>query len=561
MATTPLLDTSTITLGDLFSNGKIYKIPPFQRDYSWVTEQCEDIWTDLTELRESRQPHYMGAIVLQEKDDSVIVIDGQQRMATLSILIIALLRKIKELKDSGIEPEKNEERYNLLYSQYIGAKDPASLKYSSKLYLNKNDDGFYQGYLVNYGTPHNIRKLSDSERRLWDAYEFYRKKIDEKYKDERKGEVIAEFIKDIIGKRLIFIRIFVQDELGAYTVFETLNARGLELTATDLLKNYLFSLVADSETDMSHVERKWKDITGNVGMDVFPEFLRHYLNSKQPNVRAERLFKAIKSQITTKDHVFSLLEKLEKAAVWYKALSDPYDELWGDCPECKTHVRHLNLFKVKQYKPLILACIATDKDNTFLGGVLRTIVVISFRFNIIARKSTHQLEETYNKVAMEISENGIQTEREIKKGLMPIYIRDEDFKNAFETIDISRKSKLTKYILCSLEKHLSEQDLDFETASATIEHVLPENPGDEWQEFSEEDRERFLYRLGNMTLLEKKLNQEVANKPYEEKQPVYERSQYTMTKNIDFHSWTQAAILERQKNMSGWALTVWRIDI
>ena len=261
MKTSNLLDTKTLSFNDIIGNGKIYKVPDFQRDYSWDEDNWEDLWNDILAINENDESHYMGSIVLLNKGDSNYqIIDGQQRFTTLSIISLAVISKLKELALSDIEKDENTERVDLLMKDYIGQKDSVSLTYSSKLFLNENNDSFYQRRLLAFSKPINIKKLLDSEKLLWKAYEFFTNKINYLYKNMNNGSELASFLKNKIGKNLLFIQITVEDELNAYTVFETLNSRGVELTSTDLLKNYLFSLVAKSSSDLEQVKKQWKKI-------------------------------------------------------------------------------------------------------------------------------------------------------------------------------------------------------------------------------------------------------------------------------------------------------------
>src|SRR4028119_1666979 len=151
MARINLLDTRTTSFGDLISNGKIYRVPPFQRDYSWMEENWEDLWQDILTLHTNPDAsHYMGAIVLQSSGTSekeFTIIDGQQRLATLSIIAIAVIEKILHLVERGEEPEANQDRQEILKRTYLSDKDPRSLRYSSKLLLNENNNDFYQSNL------------------------------------------------------------------------------------------------------------------------------------------------------------------------------------------------------------------------------------------------------------------------------------------------------------------------------------------------------------------------------------------------------------------------------
>jgi uncharacterized protein with ParB-like and HNH nuclease domain len=117
MARINLLDTRTTSFGDLISNGKIYKVPNFQRDYSWHEENWEDLWQDILMLMQNNSSHYMGAIVLQNSvtsDKDFTIIDGQQRLATLSVIVIAVIDKIQQLINKDIDTEANRDRLEIL---------------------------------------------------------------------------------------------------------------------------------------------------------------------------------------------------------------------------------------------------------------------------------------------------------------------------------------------------------------------------------------------------------------------------------------------------------------
>jgi hypothetical protein len=354
MARSALLNTDTEDLKELLGNGKSYSVPPYQRDYSWKREHWEDLWEDLAAVEANREDHYMGAIVLETKERKHFrVIDGQQRLTTLSILILACVDYLYGLAAADIDAAANRERASLLESGYLGAKDPTSLRITPKLKLNANDDDFFQLNLAQRKPPQGgVRGLRDSERLLWDCFRFFEEKVKDKFSASRKGELVAAFVGDVVSERLVFISVRVQDQLSAYTVFETLNARGLELTETDLLKNYLLSL-ADrlSKSQMDPVLRQWARITARVGIRSFPEFLRHHLNSRREFVRQKQLFRTIKRDVTTLQQVFDLLDQLENDATWFEALNDPASDFWLDYPGAKEHVRVLTLFGVSQYTP------------------------------------------------------------------------------------------------------------------------------------------------------------------------------------------------------------------
>ena len=563
MARGNLLNTSDVTLKTLLGNGMRYSVPPYQRDYSWKEEHWEDLWLDLVDVsKDEDSQHYMGAVVLQQNDRELFtVIDGQQRLATLSIVVLAAVSLLEERASAEIEKGDNSERARLLRDGFLGTKDPGSLRYSSKLSLNRNDDVFYQGTLLQLKAPHAPSRLPHSNRLLWQAFGYFHSKLAVRFPSNDEGGSLARFINEAIAQRLLFIRVQVDDDLSAYTVFETLNARGLDLTASDLLKNYLMALVARrSETDLKHVLDQWSRITDTVGIRTLPDFLRHHLNSRQPFVRQERLFKAIKADVRTAEDVFALLDELERSAVLYQALQDPYDPYWADLPIAKEQVRILNLLGVKQFKSLALSTGRKVPDS--LQDLLRFCMLISVRYTIIGDLNPSELERVYNEVAVDIERDTLRTSGQIREALRQVSVSDEDFRDAFSRRSIAasgRSKKVVRYILCALERQLGHPDVRDETCAATIEHILPENLGNSWETiYSHDQHERFVQRLGNYTLLDPSRNRDLGNLSFSDKLAGYKNSGYQMTSRISASEWTPELIEARQREMAGWAATVWQ---
>lgn len=567
MTATNLLDTNTVNLNETLGNGKRFQVPLYQRDYSWDEDNWEDLWNDILNSYHDNTVHYMGAVVLQNIDNKrYYIIDGQQRFATLSILILAIIRKIKSLSEQGIEPDANLERVEILMNQYIGQKDPASLKYSSKLFLNENNDAFYQQRLLSFKEPIKYAKLSDSEKLLWNAYSFFLSRVDLYFAKETSGEKIAHFLTEAVGEHLLFIQIIVENELNAYTVFETLNSRGLELTSTDLLKNYLFSLVAKSETDLKLVKSQWKKIIDIVGLKSFPVFLRQYLNSRMPLITKEHLFKEVKQMVKSGDQVFDMLDELERNAYVYIALFTPDDILWENDKEIKENIRALTLFRVTQCNSLLMMAYNKLSVSEF-KKILHAVVALSFRYNVIAKLQTNEMEKVYNRASVSLFRSEEMKSRQVIEHLRPIYLSDTDFKRYFEhkvmNTTNSTTRKIVRYILYAIEGHLPDGiHTDFETDTGTIEHILPEAYTDEWAAcFSEEEYENNLYRLGNFTLLEaRKNNKDAAAKPFAEKKAIYADSRYMLSRMIEASEWTPKMIYHRQVKLASLACGIWKIQ-
>nr|VFK65329.1 MAG: Uncharacterized conserved protein, contains ParB-like and HNH nuclease domains [Candidatus Kentron sp. TUN] len=561
-------DTTNRTFRELMGNGLLYRVPPFQRDYAWTSEEWDDLWQDISPENggEDRTPHYLGYLVLQSMDNKRFhIIDGQQRLTTISIIILAALDLIKGMVKRGVDAERNRKRLDSLQNSYIGYMDPVSLASIPKLELNRHNDDFYRNYLAALDRIPQ-RGLNASERRLRDAFEWFKERIGEEFGSED-GEKLAKFVDTLVDKPF-FTVITVTDELNAFTVFETLNARGVRLSATDLLKNYLLSIISGDASSKEKVRRtetledRWERLMVLLGSESFPDFLRVYWNSRHKLVRKTQLFKTIRQRVTGRKAVFELLEDLDKYAEHYTRLLDPFDEIW-DSKE-RESLEALSLFEIRQPLTLLIACYEYCKRSDF-SRILRDIVIISFRYNVIGSLPPQDQERIYSEVAQKISKGSYTKYRDIIGALRHIYPDDKKFKTDFGEKKLcttnSRNRRLARYLFLALEKNSS--GLDLKPESATIEHILPENPSKNWATAIPESKQaRMLYRLGNMAPLEGNENRKLGNDDYETKRKSYENSSFKITRTIaeDYDVWNEEKITARQQKLAKIAASVWRIE-
>lgn len=560
--------TENNTFRKLIGNGLTYRIPRFQRDYSWTAEEWEDLWLDLLgSLQAGGEPaHYMGYLVLQSADDkSFAVIDGQQRLTTISIIILAILKNLQRQIDSNNDADPNKQRLEQIRQTYVGYLDPVTLVSRPKLTLNRNNNSYYQDYLVPLGHLPQ-RGFRSSEHLLRKAFEWFDKRVAEYIKQPagNEGMRLAQLAEDM-SDRLFFTVITVTDELNAYKVFETLNARGVRLSATDLLKNYLFSVLdrqGQNDHELRNLEDRWEAMVGRLGAESFPDFLRVHWNSRRSFARQAELFKTIRSRINTRESVFQLLRDMEQDLDTYLALSSPEASDWS--PEAKTLASTLRTFNVRQPFPLLLAAKRHFDESGFVK-LLRACVVISMRFNVIGSYSTAEQERTYNAVSERIAKSEITELSQALPVMSSIYPNDAAFRAAFaeKTIrtTLPRNNRVVRYILCAMEKHLSGIDHSFTSDSFNVEHVLPQRPQSGWEAFSDEELDALAYRLGNMTLLQSGTNKDLGNAAYAAKRPVYEGSHFAITRKIanDNAEWTPERLTAHQNWMANQAIAIWRI--
>ncbi len=561
--------TENNTFRKLIGNGLTYRIPRFQRDYSWTHEEWEDLWMDLqgTLKADGESAHYMGYLVLQSTDDKTFdVIDGQQRLTTISIVVLAILKNIKRLIDAGNDAESNQRRMEQIRQTYVGYLDPVTLVARPKLTLNRNNNNYFQTYLVPLGHLPQ-RGFRASEHSLRKAFEWFDKRIADHLRlgSGNEGMRLAQLVEDI-SDRLFFTVITVTDELNAYKVFETLNARGVRLSATDLLKNYLFSVLdrgGETDHELRHLEDRWEAIVGRLQSENFPDFLRVHWNSRRSFARQADLFKTIRAQVGNPEAVFRLLREMEEDLDTYLALSSPEPSEWPK--EDKHWVGVLKTFRVRQPFPLLLAA-KRAFDGADFTGLLRATVVISMRFNVIGSQSTGEQERKYNEVAERVANGELTRLGPTLQLLRSVYPDDTAFRNSFAEKSIrttdSRNNRVVRFILCAIEAHVSNQVHDFASDAFNIEHVLPQNAPDNWGRIGNDDAEALVYRLGNMTLLQSGVNRALGNGEYVQKRETYRQSGFVITQRLGNENadWTPERIAARQNWMASQATAIWRVD-
>ncbi|HCH1007462.1 TPA: DUF262 domain-containing protein [Vibrio parahaemolyticus] len=569
------LSTANENFRQLVGHNVTYSIPPFQRDYSWGEENWEELWFDILAMYsgedDAETEHYMGYLVLQESANkkSSAVIDGQQRITTISIIILSALNHLQSLIKKDLDSENNLKRENVLRESYIGYIDPITLRSRSKLTLNKHNDRFYQTYIAVNSEHIPARNLKASEHLLRKAYQWYSNKIETRFGfTKESGQEVTAFIDSLVDK-LFFTVISVTDELNAFKVFETLNARGVKLSSTDLLKNYLFSVLSKDNPHNSvleDLESSWEHITGLLSSESFPELLRIFWNSKNKLVRKKDLFKTIQKAIDTQAKAFQLVTDLEYNAEIYANLRDPNSAIW-DVAE-REALSQLIMFGVKQPMAMLMSSYRRffDTDRQTFTKILQSISVISFRYNVICSLPPQDQEGLYSSVATRIENSDLTSYVEVIDALRDIYPDDTHFTAAFTSKQLkttnTRNQKVVQYILKKLEHSESGNSVDLATNQFNIEHILPQRAGAGWDQFNSVRQQQSIYRLANMVILEKSINKNIGNCPYEVKRESLKKSAVVITAGLAnfYDDWSPETIDSRQRFLAKKAKTIWRVN-
>ena len=547
MLSKPGIRTRDDFLREILSNGKRYFVPKFQRDYSWDREHWEDLWEDI-HLMEEYDYHYMGYLVIQEEDKNFFkIIDGQQRLTTFSLLVLAAIQRLKNM-------EGQEDREVELKRNFIGTKNMETLVVKNKLQLNKNNNYYYERAVEGK----DIQRIGKETVHLMaKAMIFFYDKLKNK-----SGEEIGKLIEKT-SNNLLFTTIYINDELSGYKVFETLNARGVQLSSGDLLKNYLFTLIDYRDdlpdTVITEIENKWSEIGNNIGDKSYTQYLLDEWNSYNKLVRKTMLFKNIRNEIKTRQEAEDYLDRLESNSVLYNALNNSEEKFWKDHQDyiqIKADLGFLTLFNIKQ--PISLLLSSYHKQPTHFSKILKWIKILSLRYNVIGGGYANEQEKLYNEISLKIRKNcGID---EIKRRLLCLYPDDNKFKLNFidKKMPAQHSNKRSCYLLARLEEKKSGGSID--ETSLTLEHILPLNPNDQWCDEFGDNWQVFNQRLGNMALVNNKENQSLGQKSFLEKKQMLSKTAYDINNIDDYNEWSSQTIASRQKRMANLAAQLWRID-
>ncbi|WP_168385873.1 DUF262 domain-containing protein [Erwinia amylovora] len=554
-----LMEPKNENFNELIGGSNKYIVPRFQRDYAWDIDQWEDLWSDIDAL-DDEGFHYMGYIVLQQKEQyQHEVIDGQQRLVTLSIIVLAAMKAIKVLIERGEEVAENTERLDEITKAFVGNKNFVSLKVISKLDLNRNNKRYFQRICSDL-EAHNSRGVTSTNKLLRKCFEFFRKKS---FGDS--GSEIAQFIADF-SSRMVFTKIIVQDDLNAYKFFETLNARGVQLSTPDLLKNYLFSIVTRDgkigDEELDDLDEQWSEIIVQLGESNVSDYIRYHHNSHRRMVTKNNLFSSMRKVLTTPEEAYKYIKSLIDFSPIYASLINPNDAWWADQDEKYKGALHflsgIRLFNIKQPLTILLAAFNRFSPEEFVN-LARYLYVLSIRYNIICHLSPSEQESVYNQIAMKISNEEYIRASHVKNGdeYKRLYPDDNTFFNAFEfhRMPSRQTAKKIRFLLAEIERSLGNH-CDYE--KTTLEHICPYNPERDWVDSFGEGVNDVKDRLGNMILMDKDNLKRVS---FDRKKEEYRKSNYKLALKItEYEDWDLDAVNHFQKWMSEKAVNTWKVS-
>lgn len=539
-----------------------FRIPPYQRPYAWTSEQVDDLWDDLVENLNSG--HFLGSLVLSVEDESrPQVIDGQQRLTTL-MLLMAALREESRARGMAKQVQRIESR---LVADDLAAGD-AYFKFRTgsanwavfrDVVLRGDDDEHHR-------RPDEFDKATQARNRpLLDNLARLRGHLANRLAalPEAGQKTWLERFHKFLMERVELVVIEVRSLADAFLLFETLNDRGLQLSAADLLKSHLLGEIAQKadDEDVEAAAAKWDAMLEDLGAGVdVSRFLRHYLLARYPKVQKNDVFGFFK-QLVAQNGSLPVLGELETAAGHYgefelpsKVSHEPTRLVLQDLQKLRAVTCYVALLPARRYL----------SELDFLDYA-RLAEVLTFRYSSIAGRGTNELERKYHEAAKILVESQGARLAESRAVLVAAMPSAEEFRLAFERQTMGR-NYLLRYTLSKIEESLSTgPEKELKTSDLVhIEHVMPQTLSDAWCTSLGNDVARhaeLVNRWGNLTLFFAGYNIPASNKGFDDKKEYYAKSEVTLTSRLcESDTWGPEQIEQRQKWLAELAEKLWRVE-
>ncbi|MCH2046050.1 MAG: DUF262 domain-containing HNH endonuclease family protein, partial [Saprospiraceae bacterium] len=574
------LEPTIKTVETLINSRRKYKVPVYQRDYSWTKDERGELWNDIYSAWKNNEDYFLGCI-LDNKENFAAngnffeVIDGQQRLCT----IVTLFCVIRDIARHYIaEPSK--------YSVY-GILDDADNKDNAtdicaiasnvigcprrgyNLELNNKDQPIFLDKVLTTTTPDF--GATEPNRRVQKAkYEFTKLVLENFIEGKSKLKNLHDFTY-YCHVKLLFLENTVSNDIDAYSLFESLNDRGLDLSISDLVKNLLIKLCGSDNIKKDRIINKWNELVGYLDQSRIhvQEYLRLYWSAFYENSTKKNLYKKIKEVLSKPgtDHEQILCDwsyYAEYFADWTnKDRKFTSHSITGNPGDFEYTCSELNEIGYTVYLPFFL--ITLKHKPVYLEKIAPICLNYLFRLITIGNLSAGTAEQTFKK-AIEMVKDG-QTEAKITREFTSdSRVSDNAFKKNIVQKQFDNAS--AKYFLKKV--HLKDNPSIPTHNSAQLEHVLPQNvDAPSWTSFSAGglDRNIYIFNIGNCTLLEKTINAAAKDLSLDKKiidHYVKKSTKIPMTKAIcdakktgTLTNWDTNYIQKRAKEFAEKAVDIW----
>lgn len=549
-------------LGSLLTD-KPLKVPVNQRSYKWETEHVEDLLQDFAQaVASSESDYFMGTVVFTQADGALEVADGQQRLATVTILLAAIRDYLAE--------NGEHKRARVIENAYLESPDLRTEESVSKLTLNTDDNTYFKKRILSaHDSPdRNFAQTKPSHARIDNAAKLARAHIEKIVALHGQKNIVGnlldwvEFAKD----RARVIVVTVTDPASAFVIFETLNDRGLELSQADLLKNYLYGRAGDR---IAEAQKNWTTMSG--ALDTVDEkgieltYLRHLWISLRGPTRDRDLYARIRDTVKSKQRAIELSDDLAQGAMMYVAMLNPKHSHWAAMGHAMVRqVETLQLLRVGQIRPLMLAVARKFSDKEAIRAY-RLFVSWSVRFLVVGGLGGGTMERNYGERALAVTEGRITTASGLAKSMADVVPTDATFEAAFATHTVSQ-THLARYYLRALEnQHGGDPEPELvanQDDVINLEHVLPQNPSTGWKHIDPDDAIALYKRIGNMVIMRARDNVLIGNESFATKRPVLKASAFKLTSMVaNYEIWNEASISDRQLRLAALVPKTWPLSV
>jgi hypothetical protein len=524
-----VLNASTVTLGDLL-RASTHEIPDYQRDFSWGADELNKLWDDVVRTwkrafprgQQVRDPegHFLGAVVTHRPTGNRLnpeIIDGQQRLTTISILIGVLYEFAADISDEDVKTNVKAQLLNLIADAHSNGRDP-------RLKLAREHAFYNQSIVQNltmearetYWQTAALEKHPVRQRIRQAIILLHERVSSMLVENPLNRDVIVSQLVDVVTELMMVLQLEVVDHRMAYKVFETLNFRGLDLSQADLIKNELVRR-GESQGTRASVVADWEELNKNLDKTKYVslvEFLQYHFVSKYGPVRASELFESVVQHLTenaimatqyTEDLVAEsarLIQLIEGDAVWSAETNDALEEI-------------REILGVKFAYPLLMAAFARHLHD--VEGLQRWACWtrdFCFRYNTIGRKPLGSFETVVTEAARLLRNSSIGEDAVL--GSLQAASPDAVFEEQFAKASVTT-NKVGFYVIKCIEDYISRGAGKTFPQGPTqhLEHIMPKKPGNEWGHVSEDPNyDSYLPRIGNLLGLEQAINTHIRNKAF-----------------------------------------------
>ena len=547
----------------IFSDDFDFLIPPYQRPYAWTTEEAGELFDDLqqfmieTKVATDGEPYFLGSIVLIKTDGvaKAEVIDGQQRLTTLTILLAALVDKLQ-----GKESES--------LAKYINEPGDLAEELAPKprLALRARDADFFREYVQTEGKLRELikldpEKLTDPRKNILHNAKLYLDKTGGMSEEET-----FELGKFMVN-RCFLVAVTTPTMQSAYRIFSVLNDRGLDLLSTDILKSEIIGVIAAEKQDAYTV--KWEETEDELGRDAFSDLFSHirmiYRKAKPKKTMLDEFREYV---LMAEDNSIDLIDGVIRPyADAYQVISEAAYESTEGTDEVNDHLRWLLRIDNSDWVPPALVYMKKHSEEPaklarFFNHLERLAGSMFIR-----RHGVNERIDRYSKLL---------TTLEAGDGLWDadshLMLSDEEKEKTVEALkgDIYLMNKrLRTYVLLRLDSWVADRGATYDHKRLTVEHVLPQTvtEGGEWEKTwpDEEKRKSWVHKLGNLLLLTRNKNSSASNWDFDIKKTKYFQtkggvSSFAITTTvIEKDEWTEAVVSARQDEMIGKLKMGWNL--